>query len=190
MGDATIPQQPPGEALQHVCWLPPGAREDTDSGSRICLPLSSSSPAGLLCPVLLTRKGMGQRVQRRWQILTPGGQELCYKVPAQVPAAEPPAGAFSEKYGVSGTPGGMPQQPGEVTCDSSSQLANPPYKILTKDESSTSPQTLLTCLLEHQEESTEERQDPHGWESSAGSQLWGEEKGGRDEQEGPCLCVV
>lgn len=85
----------------------------------------------------------------------------------------------------------MPQQP-EVTCDSSSQLANPPYKILTKDRSSTFPHVFLTCCsLEHQEEeSTEERQDPHGWESPPGSQLWGEEKGGRDEREGPCLRVV
>lgn len=86
---------------------------------------------------------------------------------------------------------GCHKKSGEVTSGSLSQLANPPYKILTKDKSSTSPSPppLLTCCcLEHQEEeSTEERQDPHGWEVPARSQLWGEEKGGRDEQECPCL---
>lgn len=86
---------------------------------------------------------------------------------------------------------GCHKKSGEVTSGSLSQLANPPYKILTKDKSSMSPSPppLLTCCcLEHQEEeSTEERQDPHGWEVPARSQLWGEEKGGRDEQECPCL---
>lgn len=72
------------------------------------------------------------------------------------------------------------------------RLENLPYKMLSKDKPSTSPNTFLTCCsLEHQEEkNTEERQDLHGWELLAGSQLWGEEKGGRDDQQGPFLCVV
>lgn len=62
-----------------------------------------------------------------------------------------------------------------------------PTKTLTKDK----PPTFLTChSLQHQEEqSTEDGQDPHAWESPAGSQLWGEEKGGRGEWEGPFLQV-
>lgn len=57
---STIPQQPPGEALQQVCCVPPGTREDSEGGSGICLPPSSSSPSRLLCPELLTQKGKGQ----------------------------------------------------------------------------------------------------------------------------------
>lgn len=62
-----------------------------------------------------------------------------------------------------------------------------PTKTLTKDK----PPTFLTCYsLQHQEEqSTEDGQDPHAWESPAGPQLWGEEKGGRGEWEGPFLQV-
>lgn len=85
-------QQSPGEDHQHVCWLPPGTRKDSEGG--VLPPSSSSSPAGLPCPVLLTRKDMGQLVWRWWQNLIPGAWELCLKVPALVPAAEPAAGDF------------------------------------------------------------------------------------------------
>lgn len=45
---------------------------------------------------------------------------------------------------------------------------------------------LTCCCLEHQEEdSKEERQDPHGREMPRGSQPWEKRKQGREEEESP-----
>lgn len=52
--------------LHRACCLLPGGRENSKGRSRISLPpcSSSSSPAGLLCPVLLTQKRKGQEAGR------------------------------------------------------------------------------------------------------------------------------